>query len=218
MHRHRSYVAVAACLALATVACDARSPVAPVTQSVTPAPVVPMGNIRDGEGNPIREPPSPSGPRRQPRGDERRGAIPLPPEDVETIQASKAGYEGSWDFFKPDLRLHAILRIAAGQSVRVTIRPDDSLGGIGQLRRVRKIRVFSNGDRIVHIEVAADDNGPVDYYAYGVSGEGCAGRPCPPNPSTFFVEGGGERGVELQMDAQSTISRTFTVVTRAEDP
>ena len=165
-----------------------------------------MGNIRDGEGNPIAGATVafwPPGVSQEVTND--AGRFPLPPEYVETIQASKAGYEGSWDFFKPDLRLHAILRIAAGQSVRVTIRPDDSLGGIGQLRRVRKIRVFSNGDRIVHIEVAADDNGPVDCYACGVSGEGCAGRPCPPNPSTFFVEGGGERGVELQMDAQSTI-------------
>ncbi len=102
--------------------------------------------------------------------------------------------------------------------MRVTIRPDDSLGGSGQLRRVRRIRVFSNGDRIVRVQVRADDSGPVEYIVFGVSGEGCAGRPCPPNPSTFFVEGGGERAVELQMDLQSTTSRTFTVMTQAEDP
>jgi hypothetical protein len=65
--------------------------------------------------------------------------------------------------------------------------------------------------------VVADDKGRVDYLVYGVSGDGCAG-PCPPNPSTFFVEGGGEREVELQMDLQSTTSRTFTVMTQAEDP
>jgi hypothetical protein len=66
--------------------------------------------------------------------------------------------------------------------------------------------------------VSADDNGPVAFWVFGVSGEGCGGRPCAPNPSTFFVEGGGERGVELLMDAQLTTSRTFTVMTQAEDP
>ena len=221
MHRNRSYLlVVVACLALATTACGAGSPVAPVAQSVTPAaPVVPMGTIEDGQGNPIAGatvsfwPPGIS--QELTNG---AGQFPLPQQYVEVIQASKAGYEGSWDFFKSVLRLHEILRIPAGQSVRVTIRPDDSLGGSGQLRRVRRIRVFSNGDRIVHIQVLADDNGAVDYMVFGVSGEGCYGLPCPLNPSTFFVDGGGERGVELQMDAQSTISRTFTVVTRAEDP
>ena len=32
--------------------------------------------------------------------------------------------------------------------------------------------MFSNGDRIVHIHVLADDNGPVDYMVFGVSGGG----------------------------------------------
>ena len=209
---------VVACLALATGACDARSPVAPVTKSVT-APPVPMGIIHDGDGTPIAGATVefwPPGISQEVTND--AGQFPLPPGYIEIIQASKTGYEASWDFFKSDLKLHAILRIAAGQSVRVTIRPDDSLGGIGGLRRVRKIRVFSNGDRIVHIAVMADDNGPVEYYVYGLSGEGCGGRPCPSNPATFFVDGGRERGVELQMDPQSTTSRTFTVVTQAEDP
>jgi hypothetical protein len=153
VHRYRSYVGVVACLALATGACDARSPVAPVSRSVT-APPVPMGIIRDGEGTPIAGATVefwPPGISQLVTND--AGQFPLPSGYVETIQASKTGYEASWDFFKSDLKLHAILRIAAGQSARVTIRPDDSLGGIGQLRRVRRIRVFSNGDRIVHIAV-----------------------------------------------------------------
>lgn len=218
VHKNRSYrLVVVACLALATFACDARSPVAPVTQSVTPAaPVVPMGLIHDGEGHPVA-------------GatvsfwflpdllltTNDAGQFPLPVgQYVETIHASKAGYEHSWDFYKSDLKLHAIIRIAAGQSLRVTIRPDDSLGGIGP-SRVRRIRVFSNGDRIVHIQVRADDNGPVDYLMFG---EECGFRTWCRNPSTFFVEGGGERAVELQMDEKSMTSRTFTVTTQAEDP
>jgi len=221
VHRHRScLLVVVACLA--TTACDAGLPVAPVAQSVTPAaPVMSMGTIRDGQGNPVAGAAVsfwPAGISQQLT--DGAGQFPLPiGQYVETIHASKSGsYEGSWDFFKSVLRLHEILRIPAGQSVRVTIRPDDSLGGIGQLGRVRRIRVFSNGDRMVHIQVSADDNGPVDYWVFGVSGEDCGGRPCPPNPSTFFVEGGGERGVELLMDAQLTTSRTFTVMTQAKDP
>jgi hypothetical protein len=199
-----------ACLVLAMIACDARSPVAPIPQSTTPtAPAVPMGTIRDGQGNPIAGASVNFWPLLGELLTNAAGQFPLPQE---TIHAWKAGYESSWDDYRTDLTLHEILRIPAGQSVRVTIRPDDSLGGSAP-SRVRTVRVFSNGDRIVHIQVLADDNGSVDYMVYG----DCS-RACSPNPSSFFVEGGGERLVQIQINRQATASRTFTVTTEAKDP
>ena len=205
-----------ACLALATIACDARLPVAPApsTTPVAPAtPMVPMGTIRDGHGNPVAGASVNFWPLPDALLTNEAGQFPLPQGYVETIHAWKSGYESSWDDYRPDLTLHEIVRIPAGQSVRVTVRPDDSLGGSAP-SRVRTIRVFSNGDRIVRIQVLADDNGPVDYRVYG---DDCGGK-CPTNPPMFFVEGGGERLVQLQIHRQSTTSRTFTVTTQAEDP
>jgi hypothetical protein len=41
---------------------------------------------------------------------------------------------------------------------------------------------------------------------------------CTPNPASFFVEGGGERHVHIQLPDNAAVTRTFTVLTTATDP
>ena len=250
--RIRSFVV--ACLALGIVACEERSPVAPLPQSTTPtapteptaptapaaptdptappAPTAPtdppppaapppidlrfIGVVHDSSGRPIAGASITFWPPVDERFSDQLGQFPLPVGHyLEAVFASKPGYESTAQYVsnRVELALPDIIRIAAGQSARVTVGPNDSIGGYGWLYRVRTIRVISGGDRIVRIQVLADDNGPVDYRVQNNCGD-----VCPPNPPTFFLEGGGERQVTIQVPWQSTVNRTFTVVTSAEDP
>ena len=173
-----------------------------------------MGTVRDARGNPIAGAAISFFPRTGEWFSDERGQFVLPGY-IEVVYASKPGYESaiSWAWDGVEMTLHDIIRIQPGQSVRMTVRPNDSLGGRGLSYRVRTIRVFSGGDRIVSIQVLADDNGSVDYRVQ----DNC-GDLCPRNPPTFFIEGGGERQVHIQIPDNSTASRTFTVITSASDP
>ena len=208
----RTFVAV--CLVLTSIACDARSPLAPLQQS-TPPTLLP-GLVVDSSGAPVAGASITFWPHLDEQSSSEAGQFPLPVKQYyEFIYASKVGYESFYDWAPASrLTLHNIVRITPGQSARVTIRPDDSLGS--DLRyRDRTIRVHSGGDRIVRLQVVADDSGPVDYHVPELCNRFGG---CPQNPAAFFLEGGGERQVRIQIPAQSTVGRTFTLNTWAEEP
>ena len=172
--------------------------------------------VRDSSGQPVAGVSVTFWPDLGERVSDQLGQFPVPINNYfEAVFASKPGYESTSQNVsgRIELILHDIIRIPAGQSARVTVGPNDSMGGYGWLYRIRSIRVISGGDRLVRIQVVADDNGPVDYRVHNNCGDFC-----PANPATFFLEGGGERRVTIQVPWQSTISRTFTVATSAEDP
>jgi hypothetical protein len=172
--------------------------------------------VRDSSGRPIAGASITFWPALDERFSDQLGQFPLPVGHyVEAVYASKPGYENTGQYVgdRIELTLPDIIRITPGQSARVTVGPNDSMGGYGWRYRVRRIRVFSGGDRIVRIRVMADDNGPVDYRVQDDCGDYC-----PQNPPSFFLEGGGEREVSIQVPWQATNARTFTVVTSAEEP
>ena len=213
---------VAACLALGMIACDARSPVVPTPQPITPiTPAAPTdrswGIVRDTRGNPVAGASITFWPQTGDASSNEAGEFEIPRVYLEDVFASKAGYESAWanaDRFV-QLTLHDIITISPGQSARVTVRPDDSLGGSGGRYRVRTIRVYSGGDRLVRVEVVADDNGPAEYWVQNDCGDVC---PRLTVPSTFSLTGGSEVGVWIQIPYGSTQARTFTVETSAQEP
>jgi hypothetical protein len=209
---------VAACLAVGMIACDAGShggpyqPVAPVA----PTSFQHFGIVHDSRGNPIAGADVSYWPEIGTKEfSDETGHFELPGY-FEEVYASKPGYESAIADASNDIQLtlHEIIRIPAGQSARVTVGPGDSIGGPALRYRVRTIRVFSNGDRIVGLQLLADDNGPVDYRLPQLCGDLCA----PNSPTTFLIEGGGERKVDIVVPKESTVSRTFTLITSAQDP
>ena len=212
-------VFVVASIAVATVGCNAATPVGPSQPltSTTPNSLRDFGTVVDSRGNPIAGAAVSFWPEAVEKlVSNESGRFDLPPGYIEYVFASKPGYEGAAAEWSRDvyLKLHDVIRIAAGQSARVTVGPRDSLGGPGLDYWVRSVRVFSNGDRRVGLQLVADDNGPGDYRVPQVCGDLCQ----PNSPATIFIEGGGERVVQILLPVGTTASRTFTLVTTAEDP
>jgi len=207
-------------LAVAVVACSGgQTVVAPLPLSPTPiGPTQWMGMVRDDRGNPIPGATVTFWPPGDKLISNEAGQFSLAGY-FERIYASKPGYEnGIASDVNPTVTLQDIVKIPAGQSVRVTVRPDDSLGGPFGRYHVRQVHVFTGGDRIVQIHVVADDGGPVvgmvDYSVQPDCGDVCRTT----LPTTFIMYGGTERLVLVHIPDTSTVSRTFTVVTEAEDP
>ena len=95
------------------------------------------------------------------------------------VQIRKTGYEYISTFLQGPtaiITLHDFIRLPAGESLRLTISPYDSVGPPGDVEyRFRSIRVVSQTPTGVELRVVADDGGAVDWFCY-------AGPPgCPPS-------------------------------------
>ena len=131
------------------------------------------------------------------------------------IFASKPGYEpDAQQTPEPtrDLTLHDIIRVAAGQSVRVTVRPNDpNVWVIDRLPsgqwwefdyRTRVVRLSAAVASRVTLQLVADDGGPTEFVIRGHDG----------SPAELTMTRGSEVEVEIRLLAGSP-SRTFTLTT-----
>jgi hypothetical protein len=134
------------------------------------------------------------------------------------VFASKAGYEpDAQQIAEPtrDLTLHDFITVAAGQSVRVTVRPNDPNLWIidpSSLReydyRIRVIRLSAAMASRVTLQLVADDGGPAEFVVRDHVG----------NPAVLTMSAGSEVEVEIRVLAGSP-QRTFTLNTsRADAP
>jgi Carboxypeptidase regulatory-like domain len=73
------------------------------------------------------------------------------------VSAAKDGFERSLRFLtavpKQDIRLHRMVRLAAGASRIVTVAPDDSMCGLEDEYTCRTIRVVAPGAGLLHVSV-----------------------------------------------------------------
>lgn len=79
------------------------------------------------------------------------------------IRAEKAGYEANWQYVSllqnpsQNFRLRRRVQIAAGESIRVEVGPDDSFCGLADEWRCRRVRVFSSRSGTLTLEVVPDN-------------------------------------------------------------
>ena len=183
---------VVACLALAVVAGDEGSsaPATPAGHRIT-------GMVHDDEGIPVAGAAVTVYPGPHHVVTDATGRFEVTQAQPDTIEVfvAKPGYEPIWRFFSApaiDIVLHDIVRIAVGQSTRVTIGPTDGVGGADNEYLIRVVRVTGNA-RVPVVGVIADDNGPVNYW----------------------IRAGTELEVEIRIPWNAASSRTFTVITAA---
>ena len=131
--------------------------------------------------------------------------------------ASKPGYEPDAQQISvrtSDLTLHDLITVAAGGSVRVTVRPNDpNLWIIDKaLRefdyRIRIVRLSAAVTSRVTVRLVADDGGPAELVVRGQE----------ENPGVVTMSAGSEVELEIRVIAGSP-SRTFTLIsTRSDAP
>ena len=133
------------------------------------------------------------------------------------VFASKPGYEPDAQQISvrtSDLTLHDLITVAAGESVRVTVRPNDpNLWIIDKaLRefdyRIRIVRLSAAVTSRVTVRLVADDGGPAELVVRGQE----------ENPGVVTMSAGSEVELEIRVIAGSP-SRTFTLIsTRSDTP
>ncbi len=127
------------------------------------------------------------------------------------LEASKEGYEPQWHMWVSGpteiVTLHDLIRLPLGNSIRLTVGPNDSTDPDIEYQS-RTIRVVSSAPAQVELQVVAADGGTPDWYVH----EG----PCCPAPSTVVKS----MGTELPIGFRSPFreSRTYTLTTRKLDP
>ena len=203
-------------IALATVACDERSPVAPVppATSVPITPALPAtrqvtGVVRDTRGTPIAGATVIAVPGNITVFSDQAGRFDITigaGGSGLTVSATSAGFEPDWRYaVSPtlDFMLHEIVRIPVGQSVRVTVRPDDVLD-LWEEYRIRVVRITADRNMRVGLRVVPDGNFSATYF---VRGAGCC------NQGAVDIAGGTELEVEIRIPSDTLIAQTFTVIT-----
>jgi hypothetical protein len=162
-------------------------PTAAAPASTTPWPL--SGTVRDGEGRPVPDvrlefravgsAGTPVSTVTDASGAYRVTLDAAPALGVFAASAmmDKAGYERSRVDIRTsaapavvqDLRLHPILRIAAGESTHVVVAPDDAICGMWSEWTCRTVRVTSPGAGTITIEAVPDGGGPpaagLEFYA-----------------------------------------------------
>lgn len=205
-------------LVLGGVGCDERSPVAPAASPPTvSAPTAPAtrqitGVVRDDHGSPVAGAALTVYPGNHKLVSDAAGQfdVTVATSGNGSVFATKPDYESTYRYFSTspfDVVLHDIIRLPVGQSARITVRPDDSIGGWDEEYRYRVLRVASSESVRAEIHVIADDNQPADYWVQSTT--------CCTSPSVAVVDipGGTERQVEVRIPWNATASRTFTVIT-----
>jgi hypothetical protein len=133
--------------------------------------------------------------------------------DIGHIKGDSPGRERFFDYLAGsptvtrDVPLYRITRIAAGESVRVTIRPGDSICGNGDELTCRIVRVVTptTGRLSMTCEPRGDDNGGPGLTIVGYNDRTASGQP--------WRVIGGEIIVEVGMWLTSTITQSCLLTT-----
>ena len=149
---------------------------------------------------------------------------------IDYVWASAAGFEPDYRFISAaqtavqDFRLYPIERITAGQAVRVTVDPGDTLcvnnaqdsPGVGASYVCRTIRVLAPSDGMLTIEVVASDGGERPLVAVETTNATVCCNERLENPTSLQVNAGTEIRVSVELPWGSTASRSFVVNTSLE--
>jgi hypothetical protein len=166
----RSKLAVVFALALAAAACD--TPVTPTPGNPPPpSPPTPQverrvtGVVRDIQGQPIAGVLVRSWVGTAFSGDDGRYDVSIGSATVTSLTASKTGYESTDQYVSggpKDLLLHEIVRISVGESIDVTVGPNDSIWETAFFEeyRSRIVRILSDTDTRVDLHVVDASGSP----------------------------------------------------------
>ena len=211
-------------LAFGIIACGERSPVTPLPQS-TPLSVPQSttsrsGVVRDERGAPVAGATvwaMPPGVRVLSDADGRFVAPAV--GGMIWMYAEKAGYEpDSQETIAAtrDLTLHDVLKMTVGESIRVTVGPNDPWiyvwdpGMRVELNyRIRVVHVTANVQSRVELRLAADDGRPGQLSVRNAC--------CAVSPGVLDMAAGTEVEVEIRHDGWTTGSRTFTLSASRQD-
>jgi hypothetical protein len=122
------------------------------------------------------------------------------------VTADKAGYESDAQYvYGPtrDLVLHDIIKIRVGESVKITVGPDDPIWGFDDEFRSRIVHVNPSGALPIHLDLVPDGGEPG---LLEVPGRACC-------HSRLIVPGGADVDVRILIPWDASTSRTFTLVT-----
>ena len=141
--------------------------------------------------------------------------------------ASAAGFEPDYRFISAaqaavqDFRLYPIERTTAGQAVRVTVDPGDTLcvnnvqdsPGLGPSYVCRTIRVLAPSDGMLTIEAVASDGGERPLIEVETTNATVCCNERLEYPTSLQVNAGTEIRVSVELPWGSTASRSFVVNT-----
>jgi hypothetical protein len=214
---HRAFVG--ATLALGLIACNQRLPAGPAQSSGAanaPQLLQPSNIVRDDRGNPIAGATVAFWPPSDVVTTNEAGRFPSPGGYTEMAFAYKAGYESDRKYFDGpavELTLHDVIRVAVGQSARLTLGPLDAPGGWPpEPYRTRIVHVVSPATVTAQIRVTDDANAPAEYLIQDNCGDLCPTRS---GLSTFRLEAGAEYQLRIRTP-NANGDRTFTVAVSVE--
>ena len=148
--------------------------------------------------------------------DEGRYSLEVP-STLKVIEAKVEypGYEHHARFLHPvstpqNFLLRDIIRMAPGDSRRLTVTPQDSHYGFDFEYKRRTVRVVSPADAMVEFEVLADDPRHIEGLAFGVM----PNYPCCGDRMTLSMRAGQEVSVHVLMSWTAIDERNFTLVSR----
>ena len=148
--------------------------------------------------------------------DEGRYSLEVP-STLKVIEAKVEypGYEHHARFLRAvstpqNFLLRDIIRMAPGDSRRLTITPHDSHYGFDFEYKRRTVRVVSSADAMVEFEALAEDPRPIEGLAFGVM----PNYPCCGSRMTLFMRAGQEVSAHVLMSWAATDERNFTLVSR----
>jgi hypothetical protein len=138
------------------------------------------------------------------------------------VWASADGYEDDLHYYhesSQDFRLHPIERIAAGESARVTVRPDDSLcwnnihePGYGNDYVCRIVRIMP-ADGIMTLEALSISGGPRPELVVAVQARSRVIVERLGNPVSVDLAGGTEVVAFVEISAGWPVMQSFTLTT-----
>jgi hypothetical protein len=127
------------------------------------------------------------------------------------LDVYKPGYEGRHHTYVRGptevITLHDVIRLPVGESVRVTIGPNDPVGGELEYR-YRIVRIVSSTPTHLDVSVASDDGAAPDWMFN--RGPCC---PSPPSVVASIEDVGAELVAYLRVPWWPLVSRTYTVTT-----
>ena len=127
--------------------------------------------------------------------------------------ASKPGYEDDYRYIVPaahaqqNFRLYPITKVAAGDSIRVTLLPDEGLCGFSDEWRCRKFRLVSPTSGTVTVTATAESGDATGYLEILRPYQCC--RP----PFSVLVAANEEVRVNVLMDWTSKVAQTLVLQT-----